>query len=76
MKNKPNKEHATFSEDDIDVTQIVEEETTKDLDLKISKLLKNQPLVAVDFHAFKDGYGLPNERINPHIIKSKDVQVG
>jgi hypothetical protein len=76
MKCKPSKEQAILSEDDIDVTQIVKEEIVEDLDLKISKLFRNQPLVAIDFHAFKDEYGLPNEGINPHIIKSKDVQEG
>jgi hypothetical protein len=32
------------------------------------------PHVAIDFHAFKDDYGLPSEGVNPHRIKSKDVQ--
>jgi hypothetical protein len=37
-------------------------------------LMKNQPPITIDFHAFKDEYGLPSEEINPHMIKNKDVQ--
>lgn len=74
MRSRPSKKQAALTKDDINVTQIVEEEIVEDLDLKISKLFKSQPLLAIDFHAFKDEYGLPNEGINPHIIKSKDVQ--
>jgi hypothetical protein len=44
------------------------------LDIKIRKLMRNQPLIAIDFHAFKDEYGLLNEGINPHKIKNKDGQ--
>jgi hypothetical protein len=32
------------------------------------------PHVVIDFHDFRDGYGLPIERINPHRIKNKNVQ--
>jgi hypothetical protein len=33
----------TIKEDEIDTTQIVEEETLEDVEIKIGKLLKNQP---------------------------------
>jgi hypothetical protein len=51
----------------------MEEETLENVELKINKLLKNQPLPTIDFHEFKPNYGLPNEGVNPHRIKSKDV---
>lgn len=75
MRSKPNKNQPTVSEDDTYVTQtMVEEETLEDLDIKIRKLMINQPPIAIDFHAFKDEYGLLSEGINPHRIKNKDVQ--
>jgi len=36
--------------------------------------MKNQSPITIDFHAFKDEYGLLSEGINLHRIKSKDVQ--
>jgi len=51
----------------------MEKETLENVEIKISKLLKNQSLPAIDFHEFKQNYGLPNEGVNPHRIKSKDV---
>jgi hypothetical protein len=72
MKSRPSKDQPTVNEDDIDVTQsVVEKEILEDLDIKIKKLMRNQPPIAIDFHAFKDEYGLLNEGINPHRIKNK-----
>jgi hypothetical protein len=51
----------------------MEKETLENVEIKINKLLKNQPLPTIDFHEFKPNYGLPNEGVNPHKIKSKDV---
>jgi hypothetical protein len=51
----------------------MKKKTLENVEIKISKLLKNQPLLAIDFHEFKPNYGLPNEGVNPHRIKSKDV---
>jgi len=74
MNNRQSKDQPP-NEDDIDVTQtLVEEETLEEVDAKIAKLMWNLPHVAIDFHAFKDDYGLPSEGVNPHRIKSKDVQ--
>jgi len=53
---------------------LVEKEILEYLDIKIWNLMRNQPPIAIDFHAFKDEYGLSSEGINPHMIKSKDVQ--
>jgi len=72
MKSRPSKDQPTVNEDDIDVTQsVVEKEILEDLDIKIKKVMRNQPPIAIDFHAFKDEYGLLNEGINPHRIKNK-----
>jgi hypothetical protein len=54
--------------------RVIEKDILQDLDIKIRKLVKNQPLIAIDFHAFKDEYGLLIEGINPHMIKNKDIQ--
>jgi hypothetical protein len=51
----------------------MEKETLENVEIKISKLLKNQSLPTSDFHEFKQNYGLPNKGVNPHRIKSKDV---
>jgi len=34
--------------------RVIEKEILQDLDIKIRKLVRNQPLIAIDFHAFKD----------------------
>ncbi len=63
------------SEDDTNVTQtLVKEKTLEEADAKITNLIRILPLIAINFHAFKDDYGLPIEGINPHKIKSKYVQ--
>jgi hypothetical protein len=51
----------------------MEEETFEDVEIKIGKLLKNQPPPTINFHEFKQKYGLLCEGVNPHRIKSKDV---
>jgi hypothetical protein len=51
----------------------MEEETFKNVEIKINKLLNNQLLPTIDFHEFKRNYGLPNDNVNPHKIKSKNV---
>jgi hypothetical protein len=57
------------------VTQtLVKEKTLEEADAKITNLIRILPLIAINFHAFKDDYGLPIEGINPHKIKSKYVQ--
>jgi hypothetical protein len=63
-----------LSKGQLSTTQIMEEKTLEDVEIKINKLLKNQP-PTIDFHKFKLNYGLPNEGVNPHRIKSKDVEV-
>jgi len=75
MRNKLSKDQ-TISEDETGTRQIVEEwkkRPFENVEIKIRKLLKNQPLPTIDFHEFKPNYGLPNEGVNPHRIKSKDV---
>jgi hypothetical protein len=62
-------------DNDINVIQnVVKEKTLEDLHIKIRKLMRNQTPISINFHAFKDEYGLLSEEINPHTIKSKDVQ--
>jgi hypothetical protein len=51
----------------------MEEETFEDVEIKIGKLLNNQPPLAINFHEFKQNYGLLSEGVNPHRIKSKGV---
>jgi hypothetical protein len=75
MKSRPSKDQPIINENNTNVTQnVVEKETLEDLDIKIKKLMRSQPSISIDFHAFKDEYGLSNEGINPHRIKNKDVQ--
>ncbi len=52
---------------------MIEEENLEDLDINIRKLVRKQPPIAIDFHAFKDEYGLLTEGIN-HMINNKDIQ--
>jgi hypothetical protein len=74
MRSRRNKDQPP-SEDDTNVTQtLVEEENLEEVDAKIAKLMRNLPHIAIDFHAFKHDYGLLSEGLNPHRIKSKDVQ--
>jgi hypothetical protein len=75
MKSRPSKDQPIINENNTNVTQnVVEKDTLEDLDIKIKKLMRSQPSISIDFHAFKDEYGLSNEGINPHRIKNKDVQ--
>ncbi len=53
---------------------MIEKEILEDLDIKIRKLMRKQPPIAIDFHVFKDEYGLLSEGINPHMINNKDIQ--
>jgi len=74
MRSRWNKDQPP-SEDDTNVIQtLVEEEILEEVDAKIAKLMRNLPHIAIDFHAFKDDYGLLSEGLNPHRIKNKDVQ--
>jgi hypothetical protein len=43
------------------------------VDAKIRKFMRNITYVTIDFHVFKDDYGLPNEGVNPHRIRNKQV---
>jgi hypothetical protein len=43
------------------------------VDASIRKFLRNIPYVAIDFHTFKDDYGLPSEVVNPHRTRSKEI---
>ncbi len=71
MKNKPSKEQIV-SDDETETMQIVEEKSLEDLEVKIGKLLKNQPPPTIGFHEFKKNFRLPFGGINPHRIRSKD----
>jgi hypothetical protein len=52
MRRKPSRDQ-TANEDETETTQTPEEETTDELHIKISKLLKKQFPPTIGFHEFK-----------------------